>query len=211
VVGSLEVAAPGWQEEGGERRAVREEAVRRAAGAEAEEGPIPEGEEAEGRTTYLEMTGFEMGRLSKMSWTRRARSRSLNNRARVAGGGFENLATSVLWVDIGTTSHRFTAMIVFVVLIDRARDWLSMFGDGKKSTSTYLRDGGEQARQLELLAPHPCPHLMLVPHTCMRPVDAYLWPSAISPLTEYLNMHATYGIVCIPFYVSKLVRTNRVP
>lgn len=61
MAGSPEVAAPEWQEEEGERRAVREEeAVRTEAGAGAEEGPIPEGEEAEGRTTYLEMTGFEM-------------------------------------------------------------------------------------------------------------------------------------------------------
>lgn len=59
MAGSPEVAAPEWQEEG-ERRAVREEAVRTEAGAGAEEGPIPEGEEAEGRTTYLEMMGFEM-------------------------------------------------------------------------------------------------------------------------------------------------------
>ena len=90
MAGSLEVAAPVWQAEGGGRRAVREEeAVLREAGAEAEEGPIPEGEEAEGRTTYLEMTGFEMGWSSKMSFTRRARSRSSNNCARVVGGGGE--------------------------------------------------------------------------------------------------------------------------
>lgn len=68
MAGSQEVAAPGWQEEEGGRRAVRgEEAVRTGAGAGAEEGPIPEGEEAEGRTTYLEMAGFEMGWWSKMS------------------------------------------------------------------------------------------------------------------------------------------------
>lgn len=69
--GSPGVAAPGWQEGEGERRAVREEAVRTEAGVEVEEGPIPGGGEAEGRTTYLEMTGFEMGWWSKMSSTRR--------------------------------------------------------------------------------------------------------------------------------------------